>query len=597
MRLQTKFLALLLSSSMVVSIIVLVLIGRAVEQVVIGGVERNSIVLARAAALDAAPGLAARRETDVLAHLQALMQVKTALYAAALDTEGRIFAHTTISEKGKRDDDLYTAAALEAQSPLSWRRSFAGAPVLCVAVPIWAPPETAGEDAFLLSAGRKRLGTLKLAVPLESALETVTDILRAIALIVLAAGTIVLGFVVVFVRGMLAPIRGLMSGIQRIGAGQYDVEVPAVSRDELGDLARSFNAMSAELARTTVSKEYFESVLDNMYDLLVVTDIDGRIRTVNHAAAESLGDGELIGRPLSELFDAAPEPGAVQDAEVVIRTRDGGRMTALYSAAPLLDRGGRPRGYIGVAKDITERKRNEKDLLAAKLAAEASARELEAFSYSVAHDLRAPLRAVDGFSQILLEQYSGRLDEAGRDYLRRVRAGSGKMSRLIDDLLDLSRITRGALRLATVDLSALALEIGSELRRADPTRTVDFVVAPGLTAMGDAGLLRVALANLLGNSWKYTGKHPRARVEFGAERRGERTVYFVRDDGAGFDMTYVSRLFQPFTRLHGAAEFEGTGIGLALVERVITRHGGKVWGEGEVDRGAVFYFTLWEEKP
>lgn len=590
MRLQTKLLALLLSSALIVSLLVLVLIGRAVESVVVGGVERNAFVLARAAALDAAPGFAAGRETDVLRHLQGFTQTKTALHAAALDANGRVFAHTTISEKGKFDDDP------PSPGPRAWRRTIDGEPVLVVAVPIWTPPETAGEEAFLLSPAGKRLGTLKLAVPLAPALGTVTDILRATALIVFAAGTIVLGLVVVFVRGMLAPIRSLMSGIQRIGAGQYDVAVPAVSRDELGDLARSFNAMSGELARTTVSKEYVESVLDNMFDLLVVTDPDGRIRTVNHAAEESLGDGELIGRPLSELFDAAPAPGPVRDAEVTIRTKGGGRMTALYSASPLLDRGGRPRGYIGVAKDITERKRNEKDLLAAKLAAEASAKELEAFSYSVAHDLRAPLRAVDGFSQILLDQYAERLDDAGKDYLRRVRAGSGKMSRLIDDLLDLSRITRGALNLSDVDLSALAREIVSELQRADPARSVTFVVAAGLTATGDAGLLRVALANLLGNSWKYTGKHARARIEFGAEPRGGRTVYFVRDDGAGFDMAYASRMFEPFTRLHGTAEFEGTGIGLALVERVIARHGGKVWGEGEVERGAAFYFTLWEDK-
>lgn len=591
MRLQTKFLALLLSSALLVSLLVLALIGRAVESVVVSGVERSALVLARAAALHAAPGLAAGRETEVLKHLQAFMQTKAALYAAALDAEGRIFAHTTISEKGKRDDDPPSAA------PRAWRGTLEGKPVLFVAVPIWTPPETAGEEAFLLSTGGKRLGTLKLAVPLAPALGTVTDILRAIALIVLAAGTIVLGFVVVIVRGMLAPIKGLMAGIQRIGAGQYDVKVPAVSRDELGDLARSFNAMSGELARTTVSKEYVESVLDNMFDLLVVTDPEGRIRTVNHAAAESLGDGDLIGRSLTGVFDAPPPSGVVREAEVVLRTKDGGRMPALYSAAPLLDRQGRPGGYIVVARDITSRKAAEKSLVAAKLAAEASAKELEAFSYSVAHDLRAPLRAVDGFSQILLDQYAGRLDEAGKDYLRRVRAGSGKMSRLIDDLLDLSRITRGALNLGGVDLSALAREIVNEFQRADPARSVTFVVAPGLTAMGDAGLLRVALANLLGNSWKYTGRHPRARIEFGAEPRGGRTVYFVRDDGAGFDMAYANRMFEPFTRLHGTAEFEGTGIGLALVERVITRHGGRVWGEGAVERGAVFYFTLWEDKP
>jgi len=596
-RLLCKFLAVLLPATLIGAALVLVLIRRAVEAVVVGGVERNAVVLARAAALDAAAGMASRQEVKVLPHLQALTQVKAALYAAALDTEGRIIAHTTITEKGKLDEDPLTRDALSAEAPRTWRSLSGPQPKLIVAVPIWAAPDAAGGDAFLLSLGRKRLGTLKLAVPLAPALKTVTDILHAVAMIVAVVAVLTLGLVVIILRGMLAPIQDLMSGLKRIGAGQYGMAVRADSRDELGDLARSFNAMSGELARTTVSKDYFESVVDNMYDLLVVSDAEGRIRTVNHAAAEALGDGDLIGRPLVDIFEAPPESGVVRDAEVVLRTKDGGRMTALFSASPLLDRDGRPRGRIGVAKDITERKRAEKALLAAKLAAESSAKELEAFSYSVAHDLRAPLRAVDGFSQILLDKYAGRLDEAGRDYLRRVREASGKMSGLIDDLLDLSRITRGPLKLATVDLSALAREIGEELRKAEPRRAVDFSVATGLTARGDAGLLRIAIGNLLGNSWKYTSRHARARIEFGARPLEGRTAYFVRDDGAGFDMAFVGRLFQPFTRLHATADFEGTGIGLALVERVIARHGGRVRCEGEVERGAVFYFTLWEDEP
>ncbi len=597
MKLQTKFLSLLLPAALLAAGFVLVLIRRAVDTVVIGGLERNAIVLGKAVALDAARGMASGREMEVLPHLQALKQLKSALYASAIDSRGRIVAHTTLREKGRIDDGPAVRNALRTGEPATRRGRIGTEPVLFVVVPVWAPAAGAGGEEYLLSRGpRRRLGAIKLAVPLGEALDTVMNIIRAIALIVLAAGAVVFGLVVALLRGMLAPIRGLMAGIARIGGGQYDVEVPVRSRDEIGELARSFNTMSGELARTTVSKEYVESVLDNMYDLLVVADGDGRIRTVNHAAAEALGDGELIGRPLVELFEGRPTPGVVRDAEVVLRTKGGGRITALYSASPLLDRQGRPRGYIGVAKDITQRKRDEKALLAAKLAAEASARELGAFSYSVAHDLRAPLRAVDGFSQILLEQYSDRLDETGKDYLRRVRGGSGKMGRLIDDLLDLSRITRGVLMVGTVDLSALARDIADELCLAEPARAVEFIIAPGLTAQGDAGLMRVALANLLGNSWKYTSKHAGARIEFGAQPRGGRTVYFVRDDGAGFDMKFVGRLFQPFTRLHASAEFEGTGIGLALVERVIGRHEGAVWGEGEVERGAVFYFTLWEGK-
>ncbi len=223
---------------------------------------------------------------------------------------------------------------------------------------------------------------------------------------------------------------------------------------------------------------------------------------------------------------------------------------------------------------------------------EAFNRGLESFSYSVSHDLRAPLRSIDGFSQILLEDYAEELDEAGRDYLARVRAASQRMGRLIDDLLDLSRMTRTEMRRERVDLSALAVGFAEELKRAQPERRVEFVVEGGLVVEGDGTLLRVALENLLRNAWKFTGKQPRARIEFGvAEREGTR-AYFVRDDGAGFDEAYADKLFGAFQRLHGASEFEGTGIGLATVQRIVHRHGGRVWAQGRVGHEATFYFTL-----
>ena len=217
--------------------------------------------------------------------------------------------------------------------------------------------------------------------------------------------------------------------------------------------------------------------------------------------------------------------------------------------------------------------------------------ELQSFSYSVSHDLRTPLRSIEGFSQIVLEDYADRLDEEGRGHLERVRAASRHMSNLIDDLLDLSRVTRKPLHRQSVDLSALAHEIADELREADPTRQVALDVEEDLRAEGDARLLRVALENLLGNAWKFTAGEEEARVEFGAER-GEELTYYVRDNGAGFDMNYAGKLFGAFQRLHPAEEFEGNGIGLATVQRVIRRHGGRVWAEGTPNHGATFYFTL-----
>ncbi len=223
-------------------------------------------------------------------------------------------------------------------------------------------------------------------------------------------------------------------------------------------------------------------------------------------------------------------------------------------------------------------------------------RELEAFSYSVSHDLRAPLRSIDGFSQILLEDYSDELDEEGRDYLGRVRAASQRMGRLIDDLLGLSRVTRSALNRKRVNLSSLAREVVEELREARPERAVEFSAQKGLEVRGDPRLLRVALWNLIGNAWKFTEKEPEAKIEFGLDeelsRRGRVPVYYVRDNGVGFEMAYADKLFGAFQRLHGANEFEGTGIGLATVQRIIHRHGGRIWARGEVGRGATFYFTL-----
>jgi signal transduction histidine kinase len=223
---------------------------------------------------------------------------------------------------------------------------------------------------------------------------------------------------------------------------------------------------------------------------------------------------------------------------------------------------------------------------------ESTNKELEAFSYSVSHDLAAPLRSIDGFSQALLEDYEEALDANGKDYLRRVRGATQHMGQLIDDLLNLSRVSRKEMQRERVDLSGLARDIAAELKRSDGARQVNFAIGDEFSAVGDSGLLRIALANLLGNAWKFTGNKPRATIEFGAMLDNGKPTFFVRDDGAGFDMAYASKMFAPFQRLHATTEFDGTGIGLATVQRIIYRHGGRVWAEGEVERGATFYFTL-----
>jgi len=240
--------------------------------------------------------------------------------------------------------------------------------------------------------------------------------------------------------------------------------------------------------------------------------------------------------------------------------------------------------------------RASKDLEDANRELEGTNRELEAFSYSVSHDLRAPLRTIDGFSQILQEDYEGGLDDEGMDYLGRVRAASRHMATLIDDLLDLSRVGRRPLRREPLDLSRLAAGIIEELKESQPGREVEFVTEEKIMAWGDVSLLKVALENLLGNAWKFTARQEQARIEFGADSNPGpgflAPVYYVRDNGAGFDQAYADKLFGAFQRLHGQDEFEGTGIGLATVARIVHRHGGRVWAEGSVGEGATFYFTL-----
>jgi PAS domain S-box-containing protein len=270
---------------------------------------------------------------------------------------------------------------------------------------------------------------------------------------------------------------------------------------------------------------------------------------------------------------------------------------------PLSDGNGAVRRIACIARDITDHRRNEEAVrrLNAELEARVAQRtsqladankELEAFSYSVSHDLRAPLRSIDGFSKALLEDYADRLDAEGQDYLRRVRAASQRMGDLIDDLLDLSRINRAELRRARLDLGVIARKIADGLHTGHPERAVEWSIAPSLGADGDRNLLTILLDNLLGNAFKYTGRRPAARIEVGGFDDNGRMVYFVKDDGAGFDMTYAQKLFQPFQRLHLPDEFDGHGIGLATVQRIVRRHGGRVWAEAAVERGACFYFTL-----
>ncbi|HEX9020617.1 MAG TPA: PAS domain S-box protein, partial [Nitrospirota bacterium] len=364
-----------------------------------------------------------------------------------------------------------------------------------------------------------------------------------------------------------------------------------------------------------LASAYNRSLLEASLDPLVTIDADGKITDVNAATEKVTGRSreELIGTDFSDYFTEPDKAragyqqvfreGSVMDYALEIKRRDGRLTPVLYNAAVYRDETGNVLGVFAAARDITERKKAEEEIRALNADLEArvvertiqlehSNRELEAFAYSVSHDLRSPLRSIEGFSLALQEDYAGRLDGTGKDYLNRVRNATVRMGQLIDDLLKLSRLTRREMNRERTDLSAIVRAIADDLKNRHPERPAQFIIAEGLTAYCDARLLTIALENMLSNAWKFSEKAPRSVIEFGAADRNGSRAFFVRDNGIGFDMIFANKLFNPFQRLHKTEEFPGTGIGLATVKRIINRHGGEVWIEAEEDRGATVYFTL-----
>jgi signal transduction histidine kinase len=305
---------------------------------------------------------------------------------------------------------------------------------------------------------------------------------------------------------------------------------------------------------------------------------------------------EVAGRIWSLYFSTLPsfEPGWRSNLPLFVLLSGLAISLMLFGVTWMLAHSRIQAEHVGLQLEAANRQLEDtnRDLEETNRELEGANSELEAFSYSVSHDLRAPLRSIDGFSQILLEDHAQGLDEEARGYLRRVRDASRRMALLIDDLLDLSRVTRSPLTRQMVDLSALAREIAAEIEKSQPDRRVRFVIADGLAVRGDPRLLRVLLENLLGNAFKFTQREREATIEFGAVTRDGGVAYYVRDNGVGFDEAYATKLFGAFQRLHGSEDFEGTGIGLATVQRIVQRHGGKAWAEGAVGKGATFYFTL-----
>jgi PAS domain S-box-containing protein len=363
---------------------------------------------------------------------------------------------------------------------------------------------------------------------------------------------------------------------------------------------------------------YARSLIEASLDPLVTISPAGKITDVNQATEEATGIARtrLIGSDFSDYF-TEPEraregyqkvltDGLVRDYPLALRHTSGSLMDVLYNATIYRNEAGETQGVFAAARDITERKRAEAEIRQLNeelelrvqkrtVQLQAANRELESFAYSVSHDLRAPLRAIDGFSRILLEDYQDELDARAKGYLARITAGSKRMGQLIDDILKLSRLSRAEMVFKPINLTDMAGEIAAEFKSAEPERQVEFDIADNLMISGDPRLVRVALANLLENAWKFTSRKPRAVIKVGAAEQGGERWYFVRDNGAGFRMAYADKLFKPFHRLHKDTEFPGTGIGLAIVHRIIQRHGGHIRVESAEGQGTVFYFTFKEQ--
>jgi PAS domain S-box-containing protein len=366
-------------------------------------------------------------------------------------------------------------------------------------------------------------------------------------------------------------------------------------------------ALHAATERKAVDEVRFRlaAIVDSSDDAIIGESLDGIITSWNSGAQRIFGykAHEAIGRPISILRPEGREneearPLAplrlveVNHFDSLRRRKDGRAVAVSVTSSPVYDTNGNLVGASKVARDITARNEAELQLARAKETAESAVRELEAFSYSVAHDLRAPLRGMNGFAQMLLDNYADKLDDDGKDWLQEILGNATRMGELIDAMLSLAHITRTSLKREDVDLSAVVHLVGSALVNAEPNRRIQLVVEPSLHANVDRALVHALVDNLVGNAWKFTHKTATPRIEFGATERDGQRAFFVRDNGAGFDMAFAEKLFAPFQRLHRATDFPGTGIGLANAQRIVHRHGGRIWAEGSIDHGAIFYFTL-----
>lgn len=553
---------------------------------------RTLTALAQATAENSADALAFGDKKDAMETLSSLRLEPQIVAAALYDKNGRIFAWYPPSEP----------AASFPGVPTGEGHRFEG-----------------GHLLFFRRVVRDKtvLGRLYLKSDLRFFYSRIKIYSAIAALIMLGSLIVALALSNRLQKRISEPIIALANTARTVSERRdYSVRAPSMGMDELGVLTDAFNEMLTRIEQHAITSAFLSSIVESSDDAIIGKDLRGRVVSWNAGAARIYGydAGEMVGSSVARLLspDRPDEErqilenakrGETRLYETVRIRKDGKPVDLSLAVSPIRDAQGNVVGVSSIARDITERKRAEEQILrlnaelehrVQKRTAELTAanQELEAFTYSVAHDLRAPLRHIDAFTHILQEDFAGSFPPEAAQLLDTIRRGSENMSRLVNDLLNLAHVGRQEMKKERVPLNLLIEEVIAEMARETQARDIDWRIGQLPSVEGDPGLLKQVFANLLSNAVKYTRPRDRAIIEIGLRTMDNERVIFVRDNGVGFSMKYAAKLFGVFQRLHRAEEFEGTGVGLAIVERVVKRHGGHIWAESEVNQGATFYFTL-----
>ena len=580
---------------------------KAVTEAVSAQIADGALSAADAIAPELQHALKSRSELEAIKALHAFEQRTGALYAGIVGLDGTVIAHTNVAMTGtKLDTPLIKKVQQDA--PAFRRAQYRGEETVEVLLPLRdTAVRPSNEDILFegLPAGGARAGYLQAGLPLTPAKKAEKNIIFRLIMLALMISAAALTLSAVFVRLIMRQLDQLRQGIRKVRDGDYDVLVPVVAADELGDVAVSFNKLARGLAETTVSKQYLDSILESMPDPLIITDEEGRILKANIAAAEFSGysfmpPGSLNIKDLLEpQADGAVSPfsllswtGHTKEMDLLFLTEDGRRVPVMLSAA--YTGGPGRREAVIVLKDTTQHRESEARLTQYLKEVETVNSELDAFAHTVSHDLKEPLRGIEMFSNILMSDFAGKLDPQASDYLGRIAKAAARMRRLIDDLLGYARVARVRNPYEDADTGRLAAEAAAGLSSLVEERGAEVEVEPEMpTLFCDPVKVRQAFHNLTANAIKYNKSVP-PRVRISAERFGEYYWKFsVKDNGIGVPSQYYDDIFKMFKRLHSRQEFGGgTGAGLAIVKKIVEEHSGKVWVESREGEGSVFYFII-----